>query len=69
MRGGFKVFQYFEVNKIDVVFVPRNINTERNTFKEIVKKLRTLIYGIACTEFSSQTLQIKTYNSYSPLLP
>ena len=37
------LFQYFKIDKIDVVFVPHNIDTKRNTFKEILKKLRTLI--------------------------
>ena len=53
---------------MDVVFVPHNIDTERYTIKEILKKLRTLIYGIACTELYSQTLQIKTYYNNFPLL-
>ena len=35
------LFQYFKMDKIDVVFVPHNIDTKRNTFKEILKKLRT----------------------------
>ena len=53
---------------MDVVFVPHNIDTERYTIKEILKKLRTLIYGIACTELYSQTLPIKTYYNNFPLL-